>query len=86
MKPEQIKEFLDTRPFRPVRICMSDGVSIIIPHPELVWVARDIIAIGTGLDKPTSLPDKVRFCAPEHIVRVEIVPKATSRNGRGSRA
>lgn len=85
MKSEQIKEFLDTRPFKPLRICMSDGVSITIGHPELVWVARDIVAIGTGLDKPTGLPDKVRFCSPEHIVRVEMISKPAARNGRAAR-
>ncbi len=31
---DQIKKLLDSRPFRPFTICMTDGHEVVVKHPE----------------------------------------------------
>jgi hypothetical protein len=38
MKPEDIKEAQQKRPFKPFRLRLADGTCHAIHHPELLWV------------------------------------------------
>ena len=65
------KELLDLqreRPFRPLRIFISDGESYEVRHPEMMLVTktRVVIALPNGQD----VPEKTVYCDPVHITRV----------------
>ncbi len=46
MRPDDIRNFLNKRPFQPFRITLTDGRSYEVRHPELVMVGRSSIVIG----------------------------------------
>ena len=75
MRPEEIKKRLKVQPFRPFTMCMSDGKSIAIMHPEMAIVTRTVVAVavpgreGNGDD----LPEELFWCDPIHVVRIEPV-------------
>src|SRR5437868_8618669 len=35
--PGRIKQLLERKPFRPFKLCLSDGSSHTVPHPEFAW-------------------------------------------------
>ena len=65
------KELLDLqreRPFRPLRICISDGEAYEVRHPEMMLVTKTkvVIALPNGED----VPENTVYCDPVHITRV----------------
>ena len=65
------KESLDLqreRPFRPLRIFISDGEAYEVRHPEMMLVTRTkvVIALPNGED----VPENTVYCDPVHITRV----------------
>ena len=53
--------------FRPFTLCLSDGRSYLIPHPEY-------IAVGTGIIVVISQDDRVLTIDPQHIISLEEEP------------
>lgn len=72
MRPDDIVQLLRTRPFEPFRICLSDGQSYEIRHPELAIVDRSKVVIGVpgprGIDGPA---ERTVNCALLQITRTE---------------
>ena len=77
MRSTQVRDHLRTEPFQPIRVHMSDGSSYDIRHPEMAFVTTNqvIIALGVAED---DLPDRVVFCDPMHITRIERLDGAKS--------
>ena len=75
MHPSKVRDQLKAEPFRPIRVYISDGSSYDIRHPEmaLVTASQVIIALEISGD---DLPDKVVFCDPLHITRIEPIDGA----------
>jgi hypothetical protein len=71
MKAETIKELLDKRPFKPLRIHMSDRSKFEIKHPEFIIVLRDRLIIGFPETRGTGIADHVEHCSLLHVTRVE---------------
>ena len=71
MRPEELKELLETRPFVPVRIQMTDGKVFDIFHPDAVLVLRGRVDIGIPADDQGRIMDRVEHCSLLHVVRVE---------------
>ncbi len=46
MRPEDIREFLQRRPFQPFRLTLTDGRSYDVRHPELAMVGRSTVIVG----------------------------------------
>jgi len=46
MRPEDIRDFLQRRPFQPVPITLTDGRTYDVRHPELAMVGRSTVVIG----------------------------------------
>lgn len=44
--PEVVKARLNEKPFRPLRIIASEGLTYDIAHPDLVWVGWNDLQIG----------------------------------------
>ena len=50
MTSEELIEQLAERPFRPVRIHLSNGRTHEVRHPEMAIVGEDVIALGVESD------------------------------------
>ena len=70
MRPAQIRDHLRTQPFHPIRVHIADGSSYDIRHPEMAYVTvtQVMIALEMSTEK---LPDKVVFCDPVRVTRIE---------------
>ncbi len=66
----QLKERMDTHPFRPFRICLSDGKAFEITNHDMMFVKRNSVLIGTDLDA-NSIGERFVECAIIHITRLE---------------
>ena len=78
----EFKELLRRKPFIPLRIHMSDGVTYDIFHPDNIIVGHSRVDIGRGAD-PQGVVDRVDYCSLEHVVRVEeLSKKAKPKSGQ----
>lgn len=76
---EQIQDRLRQRPFRPLRIVASEGLSYDIEHPDLVLVGRYDLTIGyADAASPTVYTRQIRV-AMLHIVALDDPPEADGR-------
>lgn len=74
-----LHEYLDQRPFVPIRLHLTDGSYHDIPHPEFAWqvgkrlyVAR--IVEGRSPDEPA-----VKEVALAHITHIEPIPRGEKK-------
>ena len=75
----RVREYLKATPFRPFRICLSDGSHHDVPHPEFAWLVGSRLYVawiekGRGLEDPA-----VKELAVLHITRIEPLGKAKAR-------
>ena len=79
MTAEEIKVLVARSAKSPVHIHTTDGAMYLVNHPELVFVSRTLVVIGTGIDQPvTGIPERVAFVPIEQIARIETFPKAVA--------
>ena len=66
----QIRELMEVKPFKPFRICMSDGRSYDVTNHDQALVGKNSVEIGM---KPDAEGFAVYFsrCAIMHITRIE---------------
>ncbi len=69
-KPEQIRELLTAKDFKPFVIHLSDGAHYEITNHDMVLVGRNDIHIGIGLDQ-VGIAERFVRCAIMHITRLE---------------
>jgi len=69
MSPNEILAHLRREPFEPFRICLSDGSSYEVRHPENALVTRATIAIALE-NGDGELPERMVYCDPLHVTRV----------------
>jgi hypothetical protein len=81
-RSEDIQARLRERPFRPLRIIVSEGLRYDITHPDLVLVGQRDLMIGFATpDRPTVYDQVVRV-ALVHVVGLEEIPvPSSSTNG-----
>lgn len=72
--PKQIRELLQARPFRPFRICLSDGTHYDITNHDMAFVGRNTVEIGLNLD-PEGFAEYFARCSILHITRLEDLPE-----------
>jgi hypothetical protein len=70
MNPLEVLKHLRTRPFRPIRIFLSDGSFHNVRHPELAFVSRREVAIARE-PLADELPESFVYCDPMHVTRIE---------------
>ncbi len=78
MHPSKVRDHLKAEPFRPIRVHISDGSSYDIRHPEMAFVTAFQVIIALEMSED-DLPDKVVFCDPVHITRIEPIDGAKSK-------
>lgn len=73
MGPEQLRQLLRRQPFVAIRLFMSDGTTYDVKHPEMAFVTRSTVEVGTEKETGSGIAEKVVYCSLGHIVRVEDV-------------
>ena len=74
MRLEDIRSFLDRRPFQPFRLTLTDGRTYEVRHPELAMIGRSIVAIGVPApDDPAPVFDRLVTVSLLHIMQMEPV-------------
>jgi len=77
MRHNEILDALQTRPFRPLRIHVSDGTLYEVRHPELVHLTRCSALICTPLaGQPPALIDRFNLVDLLHITQIEYTDSA----------
>ncbi len=71
----ELKERMQLQPFKPFRICMSDGKTYDITNHDMMFVKRNAVLIGINFDD-NSIAERLVECALLHITRVEDIPAA----------
>ena len=82
MLAEEFRQLLTTRPFAPLRVHLSDGVSYEIRHPEQVLISRQRIDIGLPPSPETGVFDRIEHCSLPDVVRVEVRRAIAEQDGK----
>jgi hypothetical protein len=64
---------MNTQPFKPFRVCLSDGKSYDITNHDMAFVKSSTVEIGTELDAE-GFAEHCAECAILHITRLEVIP------------
>jgi hypothetical protein len=83
---EEIQARLRQQPFRPVRIVASEGLRFDIQHPDLVFVGRRDLMIGTPDPATPTIYDRIVRVALVHVVALEDLPGAPAPSANGPSA
>ena len=76
MRPDDVREFVQSKPFHPFRITLTDGRTLDVHHPELIMIGRATVSIGTpwpGMTEP--IYDRVVVVSLLHIMHIEPLEK-----------
>ena len=76
MTATNFRDLLRQRPFRPFRLVMSSGEAYEVRHPELAWVLKNDILVGTDI-VADDMPAEFRICPLLHVATVEPLPAET---------
>ena len=72
MRPEDIRDFLQRKPFQPFRLTLTDGRAYEVRHPELAMVGRSTVAIGLPMPgDPNPVYDHLVTVSLLHIMQIE---------------
>ena len=82
MPPEDLLEAVRRRPFVPFRLCLTDGQSYEIRHPELVLPGRRTTTVGLPSDADVPLYEHTVVVDLIHIVRLEPIDGQIQRQPR----
>ena len=75
---KQLRELLQARPFKPFRICMSDGAHYDVNNHDMAFVGRNTVEIGLNLD-PDGFAEYFARCSILHITRLEDLQESVTR-------
>ncbi len=72
MRSQDIREFLNKRPFQPLRLTLTDGTAYEVRHPDLLMVGRSHVVVGVpAADEPDAVFDRAIYIDLLHIMQVE---------------
>jgi hypothetical protein len=69
----QIRELMRVTPFKPFRICLSDGTHYDITNHDMAFVGRNTVEIGLNLDSQ-GFAEYFTRCSILHITKLEDPP------------
>jgi hypothetical protein len=81
MREQEIRELLETDPFEPFILYVSDGASYEVRHRADVLATRSVIFVGVEPDD-SGLPQRSVRIDPLHITRLS---PANGKNHKGPR-
>jgi hypothetical protein len=72
MRPEDVREFLQHRPFVPFRITLTDSREYEVRHPEMAMVGRSAVVIGLPAPSDAgAIYDRFVWVSLMHIMQME---------------
>jgi hypothetical protein len=71
LRPEDVREHVATQPFEPFRVCMFDGETFDVTHPDLCLIGRSAVKVVIPDAKKSWMYDRLAHCALIHITRIE---------------
>jgi hypothetical protein len=75
MRPEDVKAELRRQPFVPLLFRLSNGREYTVRHPDLVFVGRSSLNIGTpAADLPEGVYDHYDIVSLLHLAQIVPVP------------
>lgn len=74
---KQLRELLQTKPFKPFRICMSDGTHYEIANHDMAFVTKNTVEVGINLDAE-GFAEYVARCSILHITKLEDLPESVA--------
>jgi len=81
----ELKERMHAQPFKPFRLCLSDGKTYDINNHDMAWVIRGTVYVGINLDA-NDLAERAAQCAILHITRLEdLAPLGRSKRRKSPR-
>lgn len=79
MAPEKIKALLKRTPFKPFVLVLTNGDWHAVHHPELLWVTREVLGLGTARPGDAELlADRVIWLSPDHVMKIEPLEAAAT--------
>jgi len=73
MSATDLLSVLHAQPFRPFRLCMSDGTMYEVRHPDLVIVALGRAVVGYPSPDFPGAAARYDIASLRHIVRIEFI-------------
>ena len=70
MTVQTFKELLARRPFQPVKLIVSSGQAYEIRHPEMAFLTRTSLLVGTG-NTDDGVPAEFKILSLLHITAIE---------------
>ena len=72
MAPEEIRRLWKRSPFKPFVLVLTNGEKHPVYHPELLWVTREVIGVGTARPgDPDGLAERIIWISPDHVMKIE---------------
>jgi hypothetical protein len=85
MTLQKFREMLTKRPFQPVSLVLSSGESYEIRHPEMAFLTRSDILIGTHIERD-GIPGEFKIVSLLHVTAIEpLAPRMPKRRRQTSR-
>jgi len=79
IRPEDVRKHLDKRPFEAFRLCLTDGQTYDVRHPDLCVVDRSTVYVGIPDPRRRGVAMDIHHVSLVHVVRFEPL------NGKGRR-
>jgi len=80
MAPEEIKRLLKRTPFKPFSLVLTNGDRHAVHHPELLWVTREVLGLGTMRPgDPDVLAERIIWLDPQHVMKIEPLEPAKAQ-------
>jgi hypothetical protein len=79
---DDVYERINKRPFEPFRVCLTDGRTYDITHPELCLPGRTTVHLAVPDPKFRRAVMRIDQCALVHIVRFEPLNGKRRRTSR----
>jgi hypothetical protein len=80
VKQSELRELIHNSNKRPIRICMDDGKSYVVSHPDFALAAPNSVLLVSGPGH--SFGASFIICGFEHISRVEVEDKPKSKTSK----
>jgi hypothetical protein len=82
MTVQTFRDLLTKKPFEPFAGMLSGGERFEVRHPEMGWLTRTTLYVGTDPDRG-GVPGDAAMCSLLHIASVEPIRNGRARRHRG---
>jgi hypothetical protein len=81
MHPDDIRQLLQRRPFRPFRLVLTNNTTHEIRHPEFAALSRRLLRISVPDASETTFGEEAIGVALVHIVQYELLSPSAAPEG-----